>query len=615
MRRIQSPLRQITWVDSPLLLGMVVVAIPTFALPQPTLDGSWNVGLQWARALGFHFGSDINFTYGPWIALDSPTIFSGPMLLLYTIFYAASGWAVLALSRVLLRRWCPPLTANLLILLVLAAGLSLDSLFSTRVLMLVLAIAFCLATGAVPPKAARWILVAGAAASALSVQTKFSNGILAIATIALAVVLTAAPTRERLIRVALTSVTFLVLFPLFWIVAHQRLSDLPLWLRASYEMTSGYSDAMASESNPAIFQYFFFVVVVLFLGIQLMVNWNSFRSPLATLILAVWAALMAFRLGFTRHDLGHAIPSFMLLIVVAFALGGAYRYRRNVIAAAAAAVALMAAGGHTYFDAMDPGKLAIRAQNFGAALVSRNYRDDLTQAAMTQIRRTYAVEPEVMTAIGDRPVQIDPSDAALAWGYQLNWKPVPVIQSYQAYTKYLDQVNADALLSGNGPTAVLRAQISAIDGRNPMWESPRYIGQLVCGFDVAVQSARWQALLKSPDRCGARSSLGTARFAPGQIVPVPAAPSADSMVIATVELAPDPLTSIETTIFKPTTHLEVRTSDQQTWRLAREWADGPLIMRMAQTTGWASSFGGAFSTESLSLNALGTVRFYAVPVG
>jgi hypothetical protein len=48
-----------------------------------------------------------------------------------------------------------------------------------------------------------------------------------------------------------------------------------------------------------------------------------------------------------------------------------------------------------------------------------------------------------------------PQEIALAWAYHLDWRPIPVLQSYSAYTSDLDQLDADFLTSTRAPQRIL----------------------------------------------------------------------------------------------------------------------------------------------------------------
>jgi hypothetical protein len=88
------------------------------------------------------------------------------------------------------------------------------------------------------------------------------------------------------------------------------------------------------------------------------------------------------------------------------------------------------------------------------------------------MKAQYALSAHVVTAVGDRPVAVDPFDVGVAWAYGLSWRPVPVMQPYFAYTRSLDERAARALLATPG-LAVLREE-TVVDDRFQLWDTPPY---------------------------------------------------------------------------------------------------------------------------------------------
>jgi hypothetical protein len=141
----------------------------------------------------------------------------------------------------------------------------------------------------------------------------------------------------------------------------------------------------------------------------------------------------------------------------------------------------------------------------------------------------------VLAAAKRDPSHIDPFDTGLVWAYDLPWRPLPVFQSYSAYTSGLDQRNADALSDPGGPAAVLRHDPGAVDGRNPDWESPAAMRALLCHFALRSGDAQWQTLERTAPRCGRERPLGRTTVALGRPAPVPAPPDGQSMVLARID--------------------------------------------------------------------------------
>jgi hypothetical protein len=581
--------------------------------PSFSFDGSWWNGIDWAIVTDKQFGSAIDFTYGPWADLDKPSVISLRVFLPAAIGAVVTGILLMVAAWKLARNWMPVVPAALVVALIAAPAVSVafGLSFSGRVLLLGVMCAFGFSVAAF---SARWrygTIVALAVLSGLAVLVKFPNGILAVGTTLLIAALCADRGLARkavavLVALAVSSTSVVV----FWALAGQNFGNLVPWFGASFQLTAGYADAMGIEESDAISQYGVLFALLVVLVVLAVMRRGSSRVVL--LILVAWVFVVALRLGFTRHDFLHTRQSFVLLLGAVLALGLSRQIWFGLVSLVVATVATLAMGP-SYFHFVNPVDLAATSAESISAVVSPSYRANLVDAARKAGADQYDVPTAVLAAIGDQPVHIDPDDANVGWVYSLNWDPVPVFQSYSAYTPELDELNSAALTAPKGPRAVLRAPLFAIDGRNPMWDSPSYIRTLVCNYLPSVTTAKWQLLERSTSRCGAPSVLSTVSFSSGQHVPVPAAPNADYMVVARLSVPNSPLNWLSTEAFKPVSTLVVTTNQHQ-FRLPRALAAAPLILTIPKSAGWAAQFGGDTNVTSLSVNAAGTVVFSAIPV-
>jgi hypothetical protein len=142
----------------------------------------------------------------------------------------------------------------------------------------------------------------------------------------------------------------------------------------------------------------------------------------------------------------------------------------------------------------------------------------------------------MLAEIGASGVDIRPYDAAVAWAYpELRWAPLPVIQSYTAYTPTLDRLNAAALRAADGPPYVLVYRTAPIDQRDGAFEVPETSLALACAYAEVEATESWQLLERVGDRCGPPQPLVTLRVRPGDVIPVPAAPGTDRFVVGHIE--------------------------------------------------------------------------------
>jgi hypothetical protein len=337
------------------------------------------------------------------------------------------------------------------------------------------------------------------------------------------------------------------------------------------------------------------------------------ESKLMLFLFVGWAAVVALRLGFSRHDYTHTTQAYTLLLVVALGLGSRKFVWApvGVVVGCAAAVIATSAG---YLTLINPWNLALHSKAAVEAAVSEKYRSELLGEARTTGKIYYQLTPQVLDAIGTKPVHIDPKDANVAWAYGLNWDPVPVFQSYSAFTPALDRINATALVSPDGPKDVLRALPTAIDSRNPLWETPLYTQALVCNYRPGVQSARWLVLTRTSERCGSADvKLGATRFSAGDTVTVPPSPGKNYMVVASFSLSNSSLNLIATEVFKPLAPVYV-TIDGHRFRLPRAHENGPLILKLPASVGWPARFGGDTNAHSFTVTESGRVAFAAILV-
>lgn len=596
-----------------LVMGVALLAVPAIRTPTFDLDSSWAFGISSAVASGLQFGPDILFTYGPWAPLDLTTTLSFRGLLLHNVFWVLSGTAVVVTLWILIRRWSDPTLAAIMTTAVAVPAIAVQSGFSDRVLLLSVMLVLGLAASAIPARWRLWVLVALAAVASLAIQVKFSNGVLALATVVLGAALL--PDRSLLVRARECGAVFAVALLTTcsaWLIAGQSIANLPAWIRGSIELTSGYGEAMATENAGGPGQYIVFAGLATTLVILAARRRDGLsRWPLLALVL--WAIVVGLRLGFTRHDLGHAAQTFVLAVVALAAIGIARAAWLTAIGIVLSAAMVFGSWGVAAYETVDPGRWSRRLFDSTAALVSASQRAGTLESGYSGIRSAVALDPTVQDALVNRRVHVDPVDANVALAYYMDWTPVPVLQSYSAYTPYLDRLNAEALRSSTGPNAVLRRAGVAIDGRNPLWDSPEYMFELLCGFETAAESGTWAALLRTEDRCGGEFSLGSALpFAAGETIAIPDAADGYA-VFAHVSLNQGVLDSFLDRAFKVPNPLTV-TAGGEAFRLPRALASGPLIVHLPDTAGWGAAFGGLTHYPTLAFSESGTIEFVAVRV-
>jgi hypothetical protein len=605
--RIARRLRAVPAVPAWLLLATIAFAAPLHSLyPATGLDRSWQAALTIARTHRLRFGPQLVFTYGPWGFLDQPQAESRVSLLagmLFAIGAAAAAWlASYAALRTVLSQWLAAVAAALLVslcsltivpgaLLMAAAMLSLLRYVDRR-------------TDDMP-----WAPAAAAGCAALLLQIKFSEGVvLGLAALGAALF---APARgwRRLAEAALALIAGTVLL---WLLVGQSLGDLPSWLREMWQIAGGYTEAMSLEAKPNVLPYLLIAAIdAVVVGYLIRLGrTRSARITAGVTVLAALALYLGFREGTGRHGPGMQIFDYLYCLPVL--LWGVTAVRRSAFRIGVVCVAVLLISGT--FAPLSPADAMDRWGRQLQALTDPGYRAQQLQQARLTAQRHYALSAQMRAAVTGPPVAVDPWETTLVWAYDLNWRPAPAFQGYVAYTAQLDALDAASIADAPADQEILRATgTNSIDGRNRLWDPPRYLVTELCHYRPVLSDARWMLLRKGDDRCGAAQPMPTVRVAAGQQLSVPVAAAGSLVTMSFVPDRPNLAVRLGRLLDKSFHPLRI-TADGNAFRVPRSLASGPLVVSLPSSTGWPAAYGGGTDYRTLSFSEPGSVRFSIIPV-
>ena len=572
----------------------LLIALPTsFVVPGVGTDPGWMLGLVMARQRHLRFGHDVVFTYGPWGFLDHISLIDLSSALLATAF------AVLALIVFWRTVWSAVSPAY-----GAAVGSGVAVLVSTLafpvggpswllLMTIVLGVLASVRTGTTS-----LLRVAAASGGAtLLLQIKFSEGLLALVLAGALSVSLRHPVRIACFVVAVPSS-----FVLWWVLAGQEMGDVLRWLSLSAQIVSGYSGAMYYAEPRAAFGVLVAVLLVLLLGSLVLHELRTGPDRWGYTLLAAGVVLFGLKEGFVRHDLNHQSVFFTLLAVVGVShlrrsAGGVGRLLLVALACAAAVASLAIARS----DA----PTATTWGQFAAVVGGGDPGRDLLDTVKVGVRQREAVPVDVLAAVGRRPVHIEPVEMSAAWAYGLNWHPVPVLQSFSAYTPTLDRLEAQALTSA--PHMAVLRQAAAVDDRLQAWDPPRYNRALVCSFRPAASGAGWTALLRGPNRCGAAREVRSLSVAAGEAIPVPQV-AAHQMLTMSFRPAPSLRRQVLSLVARDPQPLRASFAGHEV-RLPRKLAGGPLLARVPSDVGWIGLPAGDQRDVTVSFSESGQLTF------
>src|SRR5262249_10277685 len=107
---------------------------------------------------------------------------------------------------------------------------------------------------------------------------------------------------------------------------------------------------------------------------------------------------------------------------------------------------------------LSPFRGAREAARVLRATADPSYRFRKLGEARQSFNASHGTVSDVVAGLRHANLHSDPWAIAAVWANDFTWRPVPVFQTYSAYTSLLDQLNGDSLQSNDGPSAVMRQQ-------------------------------------------------------------------------------------------------------------------------------------------------------------
>jgi hypothetical protein len=440
------------------LLFVFACLLPSKPRVYDPLDESWMEALHSAFLNHLQFGHDIIYTYGPWGFL-----FGGYLPethFLSSIIWVALGIIFWGASRRLARASFQNAFARWLWVMAFAGLTTLAAFPNTdaRVMcFLLFPIALHFFEEDESAKFLRGALIVSLGLLSLVKFTVFIISVVVIATMAMDIAW-----RRR--RFPWCVVQFGGSLLLFWLMAGQRLSLFGSYLRSSFQVTSGYTEAMAG-TNPGEATYIgcFLLLALISLGAAAFAMWRrlGFFSlfPLGAL---GFMTFVAFKHGFVRDDNHQAMASVLLLLTIAvsFALFWPAIRERRWWTKALSYVPIAAACVYTAFSFHRSPDTFLTKQL--AELVSpkkwfapirllydcAEWRESWEQY-LASYRDIYSMPP----LKGN--VDFYSWNLMPIFTYGLPYHPRPMPQSFSAYTPQLARLNADHLKSDQAAETIL----------------------------------------------------------------------------------------------------------------------------------------------------------------
>lgn len=579
--------------------GLAIVTFPPAIVPSGTidLDSSWEMALAVGLKSHLQFGRDIVFTYGPlgFLGTTGRYDFFG-LWLISGLVHAVVHLLFFAVLALFLTRSGARPSQWLLVGGIFFLPLAITNLEYECVL-----IAVVLLHMALVDRSRALARAAGVGAGiVLGLLTLVKGTGIPLAVVLIAVFAGFALVVDRRGRVVETLAALAATFIALWIAAGQHLDAIPVYIRTSVEFVSGYGPAMGFIERVTITwlpgQVWVAAAGVVLLGALALAAVLRRDVPVAHLAaLSLPVSFVMFKEAYVRIGDRHLIYFPMLLVLdvlvlVQASLGPASprpRPRVVLLGLSAGLAALANLGFVAAMGAMGPAYLPLPTATLGARfdtygravqlITSERARLDLTDSRRQVAVTGYGLPAAALGRLRSGTVDVVPWGVALVNAYGLNWKPRGVIESYAAYTPYLDQLDAHRYMT-DGPDMVVFGGIT-IDNRYAPYDEPAFLRTLLSRYRFDSRVGDLILLKRSPVSVSPASvDLGTAQGRLGDWIKVPRA--GGDRVYVNVAAQPNVTGRLLDLVFqRPEAHIVFLLDDgsMHEWRLIPNATDGLLI--------------------------------------
>lgn len=547
---------------------VLIILISIWTMPWPVhmpgsgLDTSWEIGINIAAANDLQFGSDIAFSFGPFGYLYFPRYIDHTLWFQSFIFTLFVHFLFVFSIALLMNRTSVTWEEYFVVFPLLLIPIHI--LHDFKLLLSVVILLYLIATRKFKQEFEVKLLFFAIMLLAIASLIKFS---MLITALSILVAFLFICMRERYYQKALTTFISYVAFVSFlWVMADQHLANLPVYLLNGYRISSGYSDAMAiSGKEWEIYLGLIGVVFAIFLFIYF--SLKKYGEMQIFMLLSTGLLFMAFKHGFVRHD-GHVygfFATYAVFFICAYIICKNDTYPIARVCSVLLAV-LFIGSIYSGIPGIMGNNIIQKAPAYESSwsLISdQSYQIQVSENAKNNIKHDYPLNNKTLQYLNGKTMDIFPWDIALVWAYDLNWSPRPVFQSYSAYTKDLDELNAQHFSKDDAPEAILYSY-KFIDWRYPIFDEPKTFANILANYTFVNQSGDFILLSHNLDEYTSRleEDLGTVKVELGQPIEIPMYDS--GYVFGHIELEYSTFGKVMKFIYKPgLAHIRFKSADSR----------------------------------------------------
>lgn len=469
-----------SYISFPYFFELTQSPIPSNNYSFYSLDASWVLTLGFVNLKNLVWGSDFAFTYGPlsYLAIRNGWGMSKYSFLLFDIFYFINIFAICFIT------YKKSINKFLVILAIAAAFYTIPGYIGgSQALVLLLFMVFWIRQNLEDIKWFKYVF--SIMLLVLMFFIKFNTALIAFL-----------PYFGMLIYFAITrreKYSFLILYsiiPITLIYFFSKLLNVELYgyVISGIEMVSGYNEIMYLNQFD-IFKYqsliyVFIFLSLLFLVIRIFLDRKMWLKNVFIVCLYCLCLYIIYKQAFVRADSSHVIDFFcyILLLLLCFIDFFIFKIKnfRSLITLTLLVIPVIIIAKNPQYKSFQNSNKIIKTAYF------KGFSNFTSTSGLQLFPNENQLPETIKNKIENKTVDAYPWNIQLLFENELNYLPRPVIQSYTAYTKYLENLNFEHYNSKNAPEFVIYEYLS-IDNRYPLFDESK-MNLILLNNYIAVDS-------------------------------------------------------------------------------------------------------------------------------
>lgn len=555
-----------------IIIGIFTLQIPAIFVG-PDLDASGLVALSWIRVHNLQIGQDIVWQLGPlsYLLFQDYIVHSlWLQALLYNTFihfFFISGFALLATT--LRVNWKDnllifPIITTLSYLITITVSLDELVTFPTTIIL------YLTITNKINNKYIVPVLSSLSLLLAIGSLIKFDITIVSISIIIMYSLICLV--KKEFKRSLIVPVSYVFCLLVLWIGSEQNLANFLSYFINGFKISSGFSYAMAIDGP--VYEIYMALIAISFLIILFSYSLTKkFHNLTVFFLLNIVLLFVAFKHGYVRQD-AHVLLFFFAYgsffistyIIYKYDVQQAVRSNKRLVL-----LIILLLGSILFVASIDVMRPQLTFPNITKnippwsevfpLIFDKSYATHRAEENIKSLKSQLPLDEKTVQYIGNKTVDILPYDMMIAWIYDFNWSPRPMIQSFMVVSPYIDNLNGQHFSDVKKSPQVILYTYKPIDNRYPLFDEPLAFKEILENYQYTNTSNGYILLShNSKHNNKVEEDLGTTEAEIGTPIKVPKYDK--GYVFADIDLEFSPLGKILTTIYKPSqAHIIFKFSD------------------------------------------------------